>query len=52
MIKYFNEKINLKDKEYSIFDEDELDIICNSEVKVNIGNDSILGKVFGYFFDN
>ena len=52
MIKYFNEKINLKDREYSIFDEDEIDTICNSEVKVNIGNDSILGKVFVYFFDN
>ena len=52
MIKYFNEKIKLKDTEYSIFDEEELDVICNTEVKVNIGNDSILGKVFGYFFDN
>ena len=52
MIKYFNEKINLKDKEYSIFDEDDIDALCNSEVKVNIANDSILGKVFGYFFDN
>jgi len=52
MIKYFNEKINLKDREYSIFDEDDLDTICSSGVKVNIENDSILGKVFGYFFDN
>lgn len=52
MIKYFNEKINLKDREYSIFDEDDIDAICSSEVKVNIENDSILGKVFGYFFDN
>ena len=52
MIKYFNEKINLKDREYSIFDDDDLDTLCNSEVKVNISNDSILGKVFGYFFDN
>ena len=52
MIKYFNEKINLKDREYSIFDDDDIDTLSNSEVKVNIANDSILGKVFGYFFDN
>jgi len=52
MIKYFNEKISLKDREYSIFDEEEIDTLCNSEVKVNIENDSIIGKVFGYFFDN
>lgn len=52
MIKYFNEKINLKDREYSIFDEDDLDTLSSGEIKVNIENDSILGKVFGYFFDN
>ncbi len=52
MIKYFNEKLNLRDREYSIFNEEETDIIGSSGTKVNISNDSIIGKVFGYFFDN
>lgn len=52
MIKYFNEKLNLRDRDYSIFNEEETDIIGSSGTKVNISNDSIIGKVFGYFFDN
>ena len=41
-----------KEGKMVIFDEEEIDTLCNSEVKVNIENDSIIGKVFGYFFDN
>ena len=52
MIKKFNEKLNLKDCDYSIFDEDEIDILSASDKKINVASDSILGKVFGYFFDN
>jgi len=52
MIKYFNNKLNQKDKEYSIFDEEEIEALCTSEKRINVASDSILGKVFGYFFDN
>lgn len=52
MIKKFNEKLNSKDKDYSIFDDDEIDILCTSDKRINVASDSILGKVFGYFFDS
>ncbi len=52
MIKYFDYKLSLRDKEYSVFNQDELDLLCaNSDIKPS-SNDSILGKVFGIFFDN
>ncbi len=52
MIKSFNEKLNSKDRDYSIFDSDEINILCSSDKRINVASDSILGKVFGYFFDN
>lgn len=52
LIKNFNNKLNSKDKDYSIFDEDEIDILCSSDKRINVASDSILGKVFGYFFDS
>lgn len=52
MIKNFNEKLNSKDRDYSIFNEEEIDILCTSDKRINVASDSILGKVFGYFFDS
>lgn len=52
MIKNFNNKLNQKDKDYSIFNEEEVETLCSSEKRINVASDSILGKVFGYFFDN
>ena len=52
LIKNFNDKLNSKDKDYSIFDSDEIDILCSGNKSINVASDSILGKVFGYFFDN
>ena len=52
MIKNFNDKLNSKDKDYSIFNEDEIEILCSSDKRISVASDSILGKVFGYFFDN
>lgn len=52
LIKNFNNKLNSKDKDYSIFDEEEIDILCSSDKRINVASDSILGKVFGYFFDS
>ena len=52
MIKYFNKKLILRDKDYSIFNIDELEEFSNCDKKINITSDSLLGKIFGYFFDN
>lgn len=51
LIKNFNDKLNKKGREYSIFDEEEIEILCSSDKRINVASDSILGKVFGYFFD-
>ena len=52
LIRNFNNKLNTKDRDYSIFDSDEIDILSSSNKSINVASDSILGKVFGYFFDN
>ena len=51
MIKYFDFKLKLRDREFSAFSSDDLDrLISNGNKKVTSG-DTILGKVFGIFFD-
>ena len=52
MIKYFDYKLKLRDREYSVLSQDDLDIICAANDKKIISSDSILGRVFGIFFDN
>jgi cell division protein FtsA len=49
---YFNDKLNLRNKEYSTISENDIELMCNKDSKIGVANDSILGKVFGYFFDN
>ena len=52
LIKSFNDKLNKKENNYSMFDSDEIDILSSSYKKINVASDGVLGKVFGYFFDN
>lgn len=52
MIKYFDSKLRLRDKEFSIFSDDDLDILSAKNAKKITSGESILGKVFGIFFDN
>ncbi len=53
MIKYFHDKLNLRGKEYSMFSaEKEEDLTSPQKKLLNISGNSMLGKVFGYFFDN
>lgn len=52
IIKYFNSKMLLRNKEYSVFSEREFEEFVDGSRKMNINNDSILGKIFAYFFDN
>ena len=49
LIRCFDSKLNLRDKEFSMVDFDGENIIK----KINLSdNNSVLSKVFGYFFDN
>ncbi|MDD2504995.1 MAG: cell division FtsA domain-containing protein [Bacilli bacterium] len=52
MIKFFNEKLKLRHREYSTVSDIDIENMCNKDSKISIPSDSILGKIFGYFFDN
>lgn len=52
MIKYFDDKLKLRDKECSVISDDDLEVMSGSSNKKMLSGDSILGKVFGMFFDN
>lgn len=52
IIKYYNGRLKLKNKEYCVFNLEELEILSGVHKKVNINENSILGKLFGYFFDS
>lgn len=52
IIKYYNGRLKLKNKEYCVWNLDELEILSGIHKKVNINENSILGKLFGYFFDS
>ena len=52
IIKYYNSRLKLRNIDYSILDLDELEDFSGMNKKVNIKEDSVLGKLFGYFFDN
>ena len=52
LIKNFNNKLDRKEKEFSIFDNEEIEVLSSSNKGINVASDSIIGKVFGYFFDN
>ena len=52
LIKYFDNKLRLKNKDYSIFSIEEQEELSGIHKKVNFSEDSLLGKLFGYFFDN
>lgn len=52
LIKCLNEKLEIRGKEYSMFSDDKQEELSVPKKKLNLSNDSILGKVFGVFFDN
>lgn len=49
MIKYYNSRLRLQNKEFTILDKEEEDKLGGSAKK---GESSVLGKLFAYFFDN
>lgn len=52
LIKYYNSRLKLRNADFSIFDLEEQEEFSGLSKKVNISEHSILGKLFGYFFDN
>jgi len=48
LIRCFNEKLELRDRSYTMIDFDNE----NNDKKIDMSDTSVLGKVFGYFFDN
>lgn len=52
MIKYFIEKLKIRGKEYTMFDEDkQLGLVENRKNNVS-NNNSVFGRFFGYLFEN
>ena len=51
LIKFYYRKLKLRKKEYSIFTLEEQEEFSGLETKKGISENSILGKVFGIFFD-
>ena len=52
MIKYYASKARLKDKDFSIFSIEEQEELSGLHKHLHNLDDSVLGKLFGYFFDN
>lgn len=52
MIKYYAERMKLKGKDFSIFDIEDQKEFSGMHKKINVNDSSVLGKLFGYFFDN
>ncbi len=51
LIKYYDSRLRLRNKDFSIFSLEEQEELSGYK-KININENSILGKIFGYFFDN
>ena len=50
-IVYFIGKLKLKEKNYSmVSNQDAMDLSSSKKNSINISNDTMLGKIFGYFF--
>ena len=52
LIKYYDSRMRLRNRDFSIFSIEEQEELSGVHKKVNISENSILGKIFGYFFDN
>ena len=52
LIKYYDNKLRLRNKEFSIFNLEEQEELGGVGRKINFSDNSVLGKLFGYFFDN
>lgn len=51
MLKYFNSKLLLRNREFSSLTEEEIDAMCTISEK-NTSKKSLISRVVGYFFDD
>lgn len=51
MLKYFNSKLILRNREFSSLTEEEIDAMCTISEK-NTSKNSLISRVVGYFFDD
>ena len=51
LIKFYYRKLKLRNKEYSIFSLEEQEEFSGLAQKKGLSDSSILGKIFGIFFD-
>lgn len=49
LIKYYDSRLKLRNRDFSIFSISEQEELSGIHKKVNISDDSLLGKLFGYF---
>ena len=52
MIKYYNSRLKLRNIDYSIFTLEEQEEFGGTHKKSGINQNSLFGKIYGYFFDN
>jgi len=53
IIKYYHEKLKLRDQSSDMFDEDKIEEMLNNKKNIKkTTNDTIVSKVFGYFIGN
>jgi len=52
ILKYFEKKVELRGKTFSIFTGSEINEMNNGGNKTSVKDNSLLSKVFGYFFDS
>jgi cell division ATPase FtsA len=52
MIKYYDARLSLRNASFELFTDDELEELGGKKKRLNISDNSLLGKIFGYFFDN
>ncbi len=52
LIKYYNNRLKLRNVEFSIFNIEEQEELSGLHKKINISENTVLGKLFRYFFDN
>lgn len=52
MIKYYADILDKENETYSIWSEEEIKELSSVSKKISFNENSVLGKLFGYFFDN
>ena len=52
VIKYYNNKLKIRGEESSMLSLEDQEELSGIDKKINVSDNSLLGKLFGYFFDN